>query len=109
MNKRSPAGAQRNPGAAEKSVTVTPDFASLRPGFQPRRAKPSRLLPVIIDRQHLAADRLPRVGGEEHRERRDVRWLDHRFDRLRHAAPPSRGCDAHPQSSMFRGHCPIVG
>jgi len=30
----------------------------------------SRPLPVVIDRQHLAADRLPRVGGEEHHEAR---------------------------------------
>jgi hypothetical protein len=43
----------------------------------------SRPLPVVVDRQHLAADRLGRVGGEEHRERRDVLGLDHRLDRLR--------------------------
>jgi hypothetical protein len=62
---------------------VTPDFAALDPGFQPKHSKPSRPLPVIIDRQHLAADRLGRVGGEEHRQRRDVLRLDHRLDRLR--------------------------
>ena len=53
------------------------------PSYQSRPSKPSRPLPVVVDRQHLAADRLGRVGGEEHRERRDVRWLDHRLDRLR--------------------------
>jgi hypothetical protein len=31
----------------------------------------------------LAADRLGGIGGEEHRERRDVFWVDHRLDRLR--------------------------
>jgi hypothetical protein len=45
--------------------------------------KQSRPLPVVIDRQHLAADRLGGVGGEEDRERRDVRGPDHRLDRLR--------------------------
>ena len=51
--------------------------------YQLRHFKPSRPLPVIIDRQHLAADRLPRVGGEEHRERSDIFRVDHRLDRLR--------------------------
>ena len=49
-----------------------PDFASLHPGYQPRHPKPSRPLPVVVDRQHLAADRLGGVGGEEHREGCDV-------------------------------------
>ena len=49
----------------------------------PAPPKPSRPLPVVVDRQHLAADRLGGIGGEERRERRDVRGLDHRLDRLR--------------------------
>jgi hypothetical protein len=49
----------------------------------PATRNPSRPLSVIIDRQHLAADRLGGVGGEEHRERRDVFQVDHRLDRLR--------------------------
>jgi len=58
-------------------VTAPPDFASLHPGYT---ITPP---PVVVDRQHLAADRLGRVGGEEHRERRDVFRVDHRLDRLR--------------------------
>src|SRR5579862_2917370 len=42
----------------------------------------SRPLAIVIDRQHLAADRLGGVGGEEHRERGDVFRVDHRLNRL---------------------------
>jgi hypothetical protein len=79
----SPDRLRRNPAAAYKSATAIRDFASLHPGYQPRHFNLSRPLPIVIDRQHLAADRLGRVGGEEHCERRDVRRLDHRLDRLR--------------------------
>jgi hypothetical protein len=42
----------------------------------------SRPLPIIINRQHLAADRLPRIGSQKHRKRRDIFRVDHFLDRL---------------------------
>jgi hypothetical protein len=56
-------------------------FAALYPSYK-SHSKPSRPLLVVIDRQHLAADRLGGVGGEEHREGGDVFRVDHRLDRL---------------------------
>src|SRR5690348_5697357 len=46
------------------------------------RFRPSRHLAVVVDRDHLARDRLRRWGCKKYRKLRDVLRVDHRLDRL---------------------------